>query len=94
MLLVRRLRWQTLPCHPLLKSKARHMTLQQIQREVRTITHEDRLALSAYLRHLSRAGTENNQRWLDVTVERMAKGEKVTRAKVQRLHKSVKAAGV
>ena len=77
-----------------MKYRFRAMTLQQIRREVETMTHEDRLALSAYLQHLSRAGTESNQRSLDTAAERMAKGEKVTRAKLQRLHKSLKAAGV
>jgi len=36
----------------------------------------------------------NNQRSLDAAADRMAKGEKVARAKLQRLHKSLKAAGV
>lgn len=76
------------------KVKFQPMTLQQIQRKVKAMPQSERLALSAYLRHLSRAGTESNQRSLDAAAERMAKGEKVTRARLQRLHKSLKAAGV
>lgn len=70
------------------------MTLQQIQRKVKAMPQAERLALSAYLRHLSRAGTESNQRSLDAAAERMAKGEKVTRAKLRRIHNSLKAAGI
>jgi hypothetical protein len=70
------------------------MTMQQLQRKVKALPKSERLALSAYLRHLSRAESSSNQRSLDAAAERMAKGEKVTRAQLQRLHKSLKAAGV
>lgn len=70
------------------------MTLQQIQRKVKAMPRSERLALSAYLRHLSRAESQSNQRSLDAASERMAQGEKVTRTQLQRLHKSLKAAGV
>lgn len=70
------------------------MTLQQIQRKVKAMPRSERLALSAYLRHLSRAESQSNQRSLDAAAERMAQGEKVTRTQLQRLHKSLKAAGV
>ncbi len=70
------------------------MTMQQLQRKVKALPRSERLALSAYLRHLSRAESLSNQRSLDASAERMAKGEKVTRAQLQRLHKSLKAAGV
>jgi len=70
------------------------MTLLQVKRKVKAWPRSERLALSAYLKHLSRAESESNKRSLDAAAERMAKGEKVTRAKLQRLHKSLKAAGV
>ena len=70
------------------------MTLLQIKRKVKAWPRAERLALSAYLKHLSRAESESNKRSLDATSERMAQGEKVTRARLQRLHKSLKAAGV
>lgn len=70
------------------------MTLLQIQRKVKTMPRSERIALSAYLRHLSRAESKSNQRSLDASAERIAKGEKVTRAQLQRLHKSLRAAGV
>ncbi len=70
------------------------MTLLQIQRKVKALPRSKRLALSAYLQHLSRAESKSNQQSLDSAAERMAKGEKVTRAHLQRLHKSLKAAGV
>ena len=67
------------------------MTLQQIQRKVKAMPRAERLTLSAYLRHLSRAESSTNQRSLDAAAARMAKGEKVSRTQVQRLHKSLKA---
>ncbi|MDI1250473.1 MAG: hypothetical protein PSV13_16555 [Lacunisphaera sp.] len=70
------------------------MTLLQIQRKVKAWPRSERLALSAYLKHLSRAESESNKRSLDAAAGRMAKGEKVTRAQLQRLHKSLRAAGV
>jgi hypothetical protein len=69
------------------------MTLLQLQRKVKALPRSERLALSAYLRHLSRAESKSNQRSLDMAAERMAKGEKVTRPQLRRLHKSLKAAG-
>ncbi len=69
------------------------MTLLQLQRKVKALPRSERLALSAYLRHLSRAESKSNQRSLDMVAERMAKGEKVTRPQLRRLHKSLKAAG-
>ncbi len=68
------------------------MTLLQIQRKVKALPRSERLALSAYLRHLSRADSPTNQRSLDAAAGRMARGEKVSRAQLQRLHKSLKAA--
>lgn len=70
------------------------MTLQQIQRKVKALPKAERLALTAYLRHLSRAESTTNQRSLNAAAERMARGEKVTRAQLQRVHKSLQAAGV
>jgi hypothetical protein len=70
------------------------MTLLQVKRKVKAMPRSERLALSAYLKHLSRAESKSNQRSLDASAERMAKGEKVTRARLQRLHKSLRAAGV
>lgn len=70
------------------------MTLQQIQRKVKALPKSERLALTAYLRHLSRAESSTNQRSLDAAAERMTRGEKMTRAKILRLHKSLQAAGV
>ena len=70
------------------------MTLLQIQRKVRALPRSDRRALSAYLKHLSRAESESNKRSLDAAVGRMAKGEKTTRAQLLRLHRSLRAAGV
>ena len=70
------------------------MTLQQIQRKVKALPKTERLALAAYLRHLSRAESTSNQRSLDAAAERMARGEKVTRTQLQRLHKSLQSAGV
>ena len=70
------------------------MTLLQIQRKVKALPRSERLALSAYLKHLSRAESESNKRSLDAAAGRMANGEKVTRAQLQRLHKSLRAAGV
>ncbi len=72
----------------------RTMTLLQIQRKVKALSRSERLALSAYLRHLSRAESESNKRSLDAAAGRMAKGEKVTRTQLQRLHRSLRAAGV
>jgi hypothetical protein len=70
------------------------MTLRQIQREVKALPRSERLALSAYLKHLSRAKSESNKQSLDAAAKRMAKGEKMTRAQLQRLHKSLRTAGV
>ena len=70
------------------------MTLQQIQRKVKAMPRAERLTLSAYLRHLSRAESSTNQRSLDAAAARMATGEKVRRTQLRRLHKSLKAAGV
>ena len=70
------------------------MTLLQIQREVKALPRSERLALSAYLRHLSRAGSKSNQRSLDAATERMARGRKVTRAQLRHVHESLRAAGV
>lgn len=70
------------------------MTLLQIQRKVKALPRSERLALSAYLKHLSRAESDSNKRSLDAAAGRMAKGEKVARAQLQRLHKSLRAAGV
>jgi hypothetical protein len=70
------------------------MTLQQIQRKVKELPKKERLALAAYLKHLSRAESSTNQRSLDAAAERMARGEKVSRTQVRRLHKSLQAAGV
>lgn len=75
-------------------ASVRCMTLLQIQRKVKALPRSERLALSAYLKHLSRAESESNSRSLDAAAARMARGEKVTRAQVQRLHKSLRAAGV
>ncbi len=72
----------------------RGMTLLQIQRKVKALPRSERLALSAYLKHLSRAESESNKRSLDAAAGRMAKGEKVTRAQLQRLHKSLRTARV
>ncbi len=69
------------------------VTLQQIQRQVRSLPKKERLALAAYLRHLSRAESLTNQRSLDAAAARMARGEKVTRPQLRRLHKSLEAAG-
>jgi hypothetical protein len=69
------------------------MTLLQIQRKVKALPRSERLALSAYLKHLSWAESESNKRSLDAAAGRIAKGEKVTRAQLQRLHKSLRAVG-
>ncbi len=69
------------------------MTLLQIQRKVKALPRSERLALSAYLKHLSRAESDSDKRSLDAAARRMAKGEKVTRAMLQRLHHSLRAAG-
>ena len=68
------------------------MTLLQIQRKVKALPRSERLALSAYLKHLSRAGSDSNKRSLDAAAGRMAKGEKVTRAQLLRLHRSLQTA--
>lgn len=68
------------------------MTLLQIQRKVKALTRAERVALSAYLRHLFRAESISNRRNLDESADRMARGKKVTRAQLQRLHRSLKAA--
>ena len=70
------------------------MTLLQIQQKVKALPRSERLALAAYLKHLSRAKSESNKRSLDAAAKRMAKGEKMTRAQILRLHKSLRAAGV
>ena len=69
------------------------MTLLQLQRKVKALPRSERLALSAYLKHLSRAGSGSHKRSLDAAAGRMAKGEKVTRAQLLLLHKSLRAAG-
>jgi hypothetical protein len=61
---------------------------------MKALPRSERLALSAYLKHLSRAESDSHKRSLDAAANRMAKGEKVTRAQVQRLPKSLRAAGV
>lgn len=70
------------------------MTLLQILRKMKALPRSERIALSAYLKHLSRAESDTNKRSLDAAAGRMAKGEKVTRAILERLHKSLRAAGV
>ncbi|MEO6992483.1 MAG: hypothetical protein ABI273_02530 [Lacunisphaera sp.] len=70
------------------------MTLQQIQLKVKALPRAERLTLSAYLRHLSRAESSANKRSLDAAAQRMAKGEKVPRTQLRKLHRSLKAAGV
>ncbi|MFZ5496911.1 MAG: hypothetical protein ACOZE5_16450 [Verrucomicrobiota bacterium] len=70
------------------------MTSLQIQRKVKALPRSGRLALSAYLRHLSRPEEKSNQRSLDAAAERMAWGAKVTRAQLRRLRKSLRTAGV
>lgn len=69
------------------------MTLLQVKRKVKAWPCSERLALSAYLKHLSRAGSESNMRSLGAAAGRMAKGEKVTRAQLPRLPKSLRTAG-
>jgi len=68
------------------------MTLLQIQRKVKALPRSERLALSAFLKHLSRAKSDSNKRSLDAAAGRMAKGEKVTRAQLLRLHRSLQTA--
>lgn len=68
------------------------MTLLQLQRTVKALPRSERLALAAYLQHLSRAESKSNQRSLDEATERMAAGNKVGRMQLRRLHRSLKAA--
>jgi len=70
------------------------MTLLQLQRKVKALPRAEQLALSAYLKHLSRAGSKSNQRSLDATAERMARGRKVARTELLRVHETLRAAGV
>ena len=70
------------------------MTLQQIQRKVKALPHAEQLALSAFLRHLSRVDQPANRTSLDEAAARMEAGEKVPRAQLRRLHHSLKAASV
>lgn len=70
------------------------MTLLQLQRKVKTLPRSERLALSAYLKHLSRAGSKTNQRSLDAAAERMARGRKMARKQLRHLHSSLRNAGV
>jgi hypothetical protein len=68
------------------------MTLLQLQRKVKALPRSERLALAAYLQHLSRAERKSNQQSLDEAAERMAAGNKVGRSQLRRLHRSLKAA--
>jgi len=70
------------------------MTLVQIQEAVSGMSPSDRLALMAYLKHLSRVGSPANQKSLDDAAGRMAAGEKVSRAQLTNLHEILKAGGV
>lgn len=67
------------------------MTLDEIKQELSRLNEEERLRVMAFLRHLSRTETEENQAQLSERMRQISDGNYVTLDQLLRVHESMTA---
>ncbi len=70
------------------------MTLDEVKRGVAELSEEDRLQLSAFLKHLERVDTAANRAELSRIDREMDAGKYVTQEQWQRIHAALEAEGL
>lgn len=70
------------------------MSVAELKQTVDSLSTEERLFLSAYLHHLSRAGDPAHKAELGKRLRRIEEGKKITLEQAQRLHESLESEGL